>query len=39
MTLVDSLRRRTEGRRGRLALIALFVWFFGYAHNPSQQVI
>ena len=22
-----------------IALIALFVWFFGFAHNPSQQVI
>jgi hypothetical protein len=22
-----------------IAIIALFVWFFGFAHNPSQQVI
>jgi hypothetical protein len=22
-----------------IAVIALFVWFFGFAHNPSQQVI
>ena len=22
-----------------VALLALFVWFFGFAHNPSQQVI
>jgi hypothetical protein len=22
-----------------IAIVALFVWFFGYAHNPSQQVI
>jgi hypothetical protein len=22
-----------------IAIVALFVWFFGFAHNPSQQVI
>jgi hypothetical protein len=22
-----------------IAIVALFVWFFAYAHNPSQQVI
>jgi ABC-type branched-subunit amino acid transport system ATPase component/ABC-type branched-subunit amino acid transport system permease subunit len=30
MTLVDSLRTRTEGRRGRLAIIALFAALFLY---------